>query len=213
MLNYFKILIKLFKNVILIKNINCLMTNDDICKAEYNRTEKLLNKIYLFKNNGGFWRANEWSCYLLFYSNKELEENQRLKLSHKTAKAGMDKSIISCGLKQSSFDKFIVNANETESKDPDNVKIFEVELKNYDIEITVDNYIDILKEFKSFVEISASNKTSNNSFNVSTKIPYNNPVSFTSIIKKIITYNLYNRETDDLISFIQELKEDSCSLF
>lgn len=30
------------------------MTNDEICKAEYNRTENQLNKVYLFKNNGGF---------------------------------------------------------------------------------------------------------------------------------------------------------------
>lgn len=187
------------------------MTNDKICEAEYNRTKNQLNKIYLFNNNSGFWRANEWSCYLLYNCNPKLNVDQRLKLSHKTAKAGMDKSIISCGLKESSFSKFMVDYTESQIKEEniENIKIFEINLSSINSNVTVDNYLDILKDFKNSIEISKLDK--NNI--LENRNPFNNPVSFTSIVKKIIRYSLYNKSEQELVSFIEELKEDSCSLF
>ena len=97
---------------------------DNIVKIEYNRQKEDYNKIYLFKSNQGFWRAYEWSCFLMRNFNKELTDDDKLKISLTQSNKAHDKMFISCGCKSSSFKKFLPELIEI-INDAD-LKVFEI---------------------------------------------------------------------------------------
>lgn len=174
-------------------------TFDNIVKLEYNRSKEDYNKIYLFKGSQGFWRAYEWSCFLMYNFNKELSDDSKLKISITTTSKAHNKMFISCGCKSTSFNKFLPGL--TEIVNDEDFKVFEIIVNDYDYE-KMDEYF---KQFKTEEALKEKQKPCNNQ-QTSTN------VSMFSIVKKIIGYNLYNKTQEELVDFVSSLKKDCATI-
>ena len=172
---------------------------DNIVKVEYNRKKEDHNKIYLFKNNQGFWRAYEWSCFLMHNFNKELTDDDKLKISLTQSNKAHDKMFISCGCKSSSFKKFLPELIEIINEG--DLKVFEI----FDNEYDYSKMDDYFKEFKTEEALKSKQKQISNQQS-------SNNVSMFSVIKKIMGYNLYNRNQEELTDFVSSLKNDCATI-
>ena len=186
-----------------------IQENDDVYKRIIDFEERNLNNlnvIYLFKDNNKensqWYKAYEWSAYLLEFITNNLDENNRLKPIKKQIKDS-DKTIINIGIPITSLEKYcnskfiidkISDANQ-------NIQIAINILNN----INIENYKQKLNEWKNSVQIknyqNKNLKNENNNVNI-----YNKPITFLSIMKDIVKFNTYNRKEEDLVEFINDLK-------
>ena len=75
-------------------------------EKEKNRSIYNLNRVFLYKDeNSGWYRAHEWSAYLVEFYNRNIDKKDRLKPIHKMFTE--NESVISVGLQIKSFDKFL----------------------------------------------------------------------------------------------------------
>lgn len=180
--------------------------NDKIKAVELNRNNDNINKIYLHKENGGWFSAYEWSAYLCEFFQNGLKDEQRL---NPIKKLGDDKTsnYIKIGLKRESMDKYFPNA-DIKTDENGNI-IIEVNMDNYAEFIMGTPYIDLLNGWKDKVEIkeTKSKQKANKGETI-----YNKPVKFMTIMGDIIKYDINDKSLDDLKKFINKLKEDCVSL-
>ena len=68
----------------LLKNIIFTMIDKKHIEKEKNRSIDNLNRIFLYKDeNSGWYRAHEWSAYLVEFYNRNIDKKDRLKPIHK----------------------------------------------------------------------------------------------------------------------------------
>lgn len=172
------------------------------------RKQENLNYIYLIKdsNQQQWYKAYEWSAYLLEFITNTLPENKRLNPIKKQIE-NTDKTIINVGFPLTSLNKFcepqiIKNKNIDERQ---NICI-QIILPN---EITLSNYKEKLNEWKNLIQVKTFTQNKNNQ--KSTNI-YSQPTTFLTIMKNIMKFNTYGRSQEELIQFIENLKVNCADL-
>ena len=159
-----------------------------------------------FYMEGSFWRAYEWSAYLLEFITNTLPENKRLNPLKKQIE-NTDKTIINVGFPLTSLNKFceqqIIKDKNVDERQ--NICI-QITLPN---EITLSNYKEKLNEWKNSIQIKTYNNQNKNQ--KSTNI-YSQPTTFLSIMKNIMKFNTYGRSQEELIQFIENLKVNCADL-
>lgn len=164
------------------------------------RKQENLDMIYLFKdsNNSQWYKAYEWSAYLLEFITNNLEENNRLKPIKKQL-INSNKTIINVGIPITSLEKFcdpsLIIDKQIDASQHIAIKI---KLSN----ITFENYKQKLNDWKILIPIKTyQNSNQNKSTNI-----YSHPITFLSIMKEIMKFNPYNRSEDEMLQFISDLK-------
>ena len=165
------------------------------------RTNQNLNKIYLFRDSetSTFYKAYEWSAYLLEFLSNDLNEKNRLKPTKKQIK-DTENFIIKVGFPITSLDKFCkpeLIENKIVSEDQSIMII----LKLNDNSINETTYEQLLNNWKDSIQIKQSQNTKQNNINV-----FSQPVTILSIMSDILKFNAYGKSEDQLIEFIEELK-------
>lgn len=170
------------------------------------RKQENLDMIYLFKdsNNSQWYKAYEWSAYLLEFITNNLEENNRLKPIKKQL-INSNKTIINVGIPITSLEKFcdpsLIIDKQTNANQHIAIKI---KLSN----ITFENYKQKLNDWKDLIPIKTyQNSNQNKSTNI-----YSHPITFLSIMKEIMKFNPYNRSEDEMLQFISDLKSKCADL-
>jgi len=176
------------------------MTITESLKIEDELRVKDQNTILLFKENGNsaWYRAYERSALLMEFYPNGLNENQRLKPTKKSIKID-DKSveIIQVGIQLPSLDKYLPGVQPI----ADNSDIVKIRIEPYDV-IELQNWKDSipLKENKP-QQVKQNNPT-----------VYSQPATFTSIMKAILGFQTYKKNEEELITFIESLRERCAQL-
>jgi len=179
--------------------------NDELYKRllQYEeRNIQNLNIIYLFKDNNEksqWYKAYEWSAYMLEFITNNLEEKYRLKPIKKQIKNSIE-TIINVSFPITSLEKFC-NSNFIAEKTVDANQNMYIKI-NLPFDINLENYKQKLNEWKNIIQI----KTSQNSKNNKNVNIYNQPITFLGIMKDIVGFNIYKRTEEELIEFINDLK-------
>lgn len=183
---------------------------------EEKRNEKNLFKIY-FRKEGDWYRAFEWSAYLAHYFPNNLEEKDLLKPLKKMLR-GLDDGYITVGLQLQSIDKFFPIDKELDiiSSEEENLIIIDCELFFKDSNITINNYENILKDWKNDIDFlkseskNATEKVVNNNNNekklVQTKQDSNKIIR--NVLLSIKNYHMSNKTLIDNTLFLHTLQEE-----
>ncbi|WQJ53257.1 MAG: hypothetical protein [Wendovervirus sonii] len=173
------------------------MTNEEILKLENNRTQENVNMIYLIKDNNNWYKAYEWSAFLLeFYpdstAGKLLKPNKR----HFST---IDTDLIYVSLQLPSLEKYAAGATYNKDIKDDLVPII-VDISKYKNLINA-NAKEVFNNWKNSIEIKETIKKLNTEPRPERKV-----FKSSEIEQKILSFQYYNLEKDDLINFIIELK-------
>lgn len=184
---------------------------------EEKRNEENLFKIY-FRKEGDWYRAFEWSAYLAHYFPNNLEEKDLLKPLKKMLR-GLDDGYITVGLQLQSIDKFFPIDKELDiiSSEEENLIIIDCELFFKDSDITINNYENILKDWKNNIDFlkseskNATEKVVNNNDNneknlVQTKQDSNKIIR--NVLLSIKNYHMSNKTLIDNTLFLHTLQEE-----
>lgn len=181
------------------------MTTLEKIEIERKRDSENLNKIILFRDGGSPWyTAFEWSAYLLEFYPNQLDENKRLKPTRRRIKDSED-TFIKVGFQLPSLSKYVPDIVVNDVSE----EVIEISIKPF-IQVDINNYMDMLSEWKSSVEIKIDKKNTQNNVenkqsNKSTTL-FTQPSSFLTIMKAIISYDTHNRDEEELREFILGLK-------
>lgn len=170
-------------------------------KIENNRTSDNLSTIYLFRE-GEWYNAFEWSAFLVEFYNNNLDV--RLKPTHKHYNKVGD--VIKVGLKTASFKKYLPDIISVDASNIDCL-IYKVDLSKFD-NINFDTWKDKLKKWKESIEITSKNKKEKNTA-VSV---YSRPENLFNIISELIKFDSNNKTNEEVINFIQELRNKSLTI-
>lgn len=176
----------------------------EILENERNRTLDNIDKIFLYKDGNGPWyKAYEWSAYLLEYYPGGPED--KLKPTRKPYNGDIS-SFVSVSFQLSSFDKF-VPGKIIVSQDDKKI-VLSCDIRKYEEPISLEAKDNILDNWKKTIDLKdKKEKVVREQKNV-----FGNHTSFTSILKSIITYDTYGKNGDELRTFINELKEECANL-
>lgn len=170
------------------------MTNEQIVQLEHNRVNNL-NMIYLIRDNNNWYRAYEWSAYLLEFYPKSLSDKP-LKATKKHFN-GINQDLVWVSLQPQSFDKYMPEAQYNKEASDDLIPVI-IDLSLYN-EINLLNYSEVLNKWKENIEIKPSeSKQKSSSYNQNEKKVYKS----SEIEQKILGFQYYNLEKEDLIKFI-----------
>lgn len=180
---------------------------DILDKEKRNNTEELY-KLYLFKD-GGWWRAYEWSAYLCQIYPNGLNENERLKPTHKITKDNKD--YIFVGLQAKSFDKYLKHSIEEENFDVTSDYI-EIDIKDIFTNLNFDDYLLLLNGWKMAIQPKEDKSIKRESkveeiLDVTLPCIKSNNITMFSIIQQILGYDLSNSSPNDNTIFVRTLKE------
>lgn len=181
------------------------MKIDDILNLENNRTSDTLGIIYLIKDNGNspWYKAYEFSAYMLEFFNKDLKQENRLKPTHKEY---TKYTLVNVGLQFKSLQKFLPNIFLLEEASQNNILQIEININEINNEININNYKDFVSSWKSTITISKEKQVEQQ------KTIYSQPVTFMSIMKSILKFNTYNKTHEETIQFINEIKSQCADL-
>lgn len=165
----------------------------DIVKYERG-FDRETNIMRLYKE-GVWYRAYEWSAYLAHFFPNGLTEVQRLRPTHRDNKEYGD--LICVGLKLDMCAKFLPNVAPIMNED---YVDFVVDLSQYNLESA--DYDVLLKSWKDAIPIKEEPKAKN-------KVPqiYSHPMTFSAIMKAIISFPLESKTPDEAFKFVRELKD------
>lgn len=153
--------------------------------------DKTVARLYL---ENGWYRAYEWSAYLIHNYPNNLEDDKRLRPTHRYVKE-CDDSIISVGLKLNMINKFLPNAQ------------YKIEDEYIDVTIKLsineNSSNDLLSKWKESVKIQTPQTIG--------KV-YSKPFSMTDILKEILGYRMEHTTADEDRTFLYGLKEKCYSL-
>ena len=180
------------------------MNNEDILKNEIRENEETLYKMHLYRDTSGWWRGYELSAYFAHFYPNSLSERDRLKPIRKKSKKNED-GVISTGVKLESFQKYFpfidINDNSTKIDDTH----FEVDMREYfNGKINLENYSNILKEWKEQFKLISPTKKSSDS--IGTKITDYNEMSLKAVVQQILGYPLESKTPIESIAFLSTLK-------
>lgn len=171
------------------------------------RTSNNLNQIYLIKdsNNSQWYKAYEWSAYLLEFMTNNLQEKDRLKPLKKQLE-NTNKTIINVGFPLTSIEKFC-NPNIIEDKVVDGNQNITIRIKSSN-NLSFENYKQNLNNWKNSIQIKQyNNQNQNKSINI-----YSHPTTFLSIMKDIMKFNTYGKSEEDYANFLNDLKSKCADL-
>ena len=173
----------------------------DIQKLEYSRTKENISTIYLIKDapNSPWYKAYEWSAYILENYNKELNQQNKLKPIHTQYK---DFSMINVGLQFKSLQKYLPNISIDEIQTNNDYLVINLNL-NINQE-NIESYKNIVDNWKSSVPIFQNKQKQN--------IIYSQPSSFSNIMRDILSFQEYGKSQEDLVNFIYSLKNKCANL-
>ena len=170
------------------------MSIEEIEKLENTRTPQNLNIVYLIKDNENspWYKAYELSAYYLEFYNKHIADNN-IKL-------------VNVGLQFKSLQKFLpdIQINEENSSN----LILQIILPTIPNDLNLINYNEIVQNWKNTIPVKQDNQQQNKK---QTTI-YSQPTTFSSIMKDIISFSLYNRSEIELVQFIEKLKNKCADL-
>lgn len=178
------------------------MTIKNILNIENNRSDDDVFIIHLFKE-GNWWSGYELSAFLCNKYNNTL--NDKLKVTKKYYK-NEKTELVKIGLMQSSFDKYLPNNSEYLTIIDDNHITINAE-KFIDIEINKDNYLILLNDLKNSLSTNAKHQ------NIEYINGENKNITLPMIISDILLFNTENKTQEELITFINELKNNLTKTF
>lgn len=179
------------------------MTIKNILNIENNRSDSDFFIIHLFKE-GNWWSGYELSAFLCNkYKNTLSEKLKVTKKYYKNEKT----ELVKIGLMQSSFDKYLPNNSEYLTIIDDNHIIINAE-KFIDIDINKDNYLILLNDLKN--SLLPNTKQQNIEYNNNNE---NKNVTLPIIISDILLFNVENKTQEELITFINQLKNNLTKTF
>ena len=187
------------------------MKYSDIFQLETRQTIEDLYKIHFYQE-GDWWRAYEWSSYLVLQFPNNLEDKNKLKPTHKQCKENND-GIIFVGLRTSSFDKYLPNMKCVISEDKHMIiDVKDIVSSNFNL----DNYINILSEWKNNFPVKENSSHTKEEIKINNNTPPYlfdvNKNTIMSIVFDIMTYNISdNYETNT--QFLKETKNKILRLF
>lgn len=172
------------------------MEISDIQKLEYSRTLENISTIYLIKDGptSPWYKAYEWSAYLLENYNKELNQQNKLKPIHIQYK---DFTLINVNLQFKSLQKYLPNIAIDESQINNDYLTINLNL-NINNQENIEKYKDIINNWKNNIPFFQYKQKQNTI--------YSQPSSFSHIMKEILSYQEYGKTQDDLLNFIYSLK-------
>lgn len=184
------------------------MVSLEIINQEIRKDNDNLFKLHLYLD-GEWWRAYEWSAYLLWSFPNGLDEKERLKSTHKKVNKTED-GIIFNGIKLSSFAKYLpcIDIDDKSVLIEDGHMVIDVSKQYSDKDITLESYENIFKEWKSktpYKETTNKQKSVINSDNV-------NELSVMAIMQKVLGYPIEDRTPLQNTNFISELKQELSKL-
>ena len=183
----------------------------EVFNIEVNRKEpKEWNKIHLFKM-GDFWRAYEWSAWLIAVITYNDEVRMATKDRRPLQVTRMNRTDIEdtycfVGFPIRSLDKYIPTRENFEGSDDKHVVVTITLPKTKDgSEITYERLSDGFNKWKNNIEIKQKkNKTENQP--AAAAVPAA-PASGGGILSQIMAYPLSERTAIENIQFIQSLKQ------
>lgn len=188
------------------------MTIKEVLKLE-NNAERDKNVIYLIQDGDSspWYRAYNWSAYLLEFYPNNLEEFNRLKVTKRKIKSEKGVTIASVGLQETSFYKYMPGCSFDKTTSKNLVKI-RIKPKDYDkdffTESSYNNWLESIELSESRGEkIDTTDKSSTKHPNI-----YSQPTTFCSIMKSIIRFDTRNKDIDELVDFILQLKQECANL-
>ena len=177
------------------------MTIKSIIDIENNRIQdEDFYNINLFKE-GEWWSAYELSAFICHFYKNTL--NEKLKINKKHLKSE-NIDFIKTGLKETSFEKYLPNFNN-------NIKYIDekhaiINAKDFiDYDINKDNYLKLLNDLKE--KLNINNKETETKIKTN-NIENNNKITLFDIFNDIIKYDINNKTNEELIDFINYLKEN-----
>ena len=184
------------------------MTYEAILSLE-ERNKDNLYKIYFVRENGGWYRAYEWSAYLANKLQDILKIDRKLVIMKKITKK-FDKGLIYSGLKLSSFEKYFKQSITAESVSDfgdgsENAYVtFDAEniIMSY-MKLEYDNYIEQLDKLKE--SIKPMNEK-DGKFHIGESV--SNDGGIRKLFIDILSYPLENKTLVDNVAFITKLKND-----
>lgn len=178
------------------------MTTNELIESEVRTSNEDLFKINLHLIDG-WWRAYEWSAYLLYFYPNGLKGCERLKCTRKKV-AKTENGIVFNGLKLSSFPKYIpdYNINENDSLNGEEKIVIKVEGKYENI--TFETYKHIFNEWKNSIEY----KDTSMKCSAQDKSHTINGNTIFAIAQQILAYPIEDRTPMQNTNFISELKQN-----
>ena len=182
------------------------MSIEEIEKLENTRTPQNLNVVYLIKDNENspWYKAYELSAYYLEFYNKNIADNERLKVQHKQYN---NIKLVNVGLQFKSLQKFLpdIQINEENS----NNLILQIILPTVPNDLNLINYNEIVQNWKNTIPVKQELQQTQNK---KQQTIYSQPTTFSSIMKDIISFSLYNKSEIELVQFIEKLKNKCADL-
>lgn len=186
------------------------MKYSDIFIKETRNSENELYQIHFYQE-GDWWRAYEWSSYLVAQFPNALEEKDKLKPIRRSYKENED-GIIFVGLKASSFEKYLPNMKYNVIED----KHMIVDVSNIDLPIfNINNYSTILYEWKNkypFKETREKKEENKTTVELPPYVFNENKDTIMSIVFEIMTYNI-DTNNEKNAAFLQNMKNKFLNIF
>lgn len=189
------------------------MKYKDVFKKEKRSNGKDLFQIHFYKE-GLWWKSFEWSVYLYKHFMVDLlkDTKKTLNLLKSSTRQHSDGAIVTIGMPIESFDNFMPNITEFEILSDKEIvydlskhKDIVYEIKSY---INVDNYSDILSEWKDKQDFTTKVKkskcvivTSQNSGTILSK-----PMG-DWLVKEIMSYPIESKTMFENTQFLINIKE------
>lgn len=182
----------------------------EILEIEKQRTEPATwNVIHLFKE-GGFYRAYNWSAWLIvtFGYNDEVrsqtQDRKPLTVSRKKVKSG-DGDFAFVGFPLKSLEKFLPYRNSFSPVSDTQIDV-SVELPPGDDELSFESMQDAFEKWKQTVPISEEKQRREEDARAS-------PRSITAVMAQVLAYPLEQKTPMENTAFISTLKQQLAALF
>ncbi len=172
----------------------------EIVDAEL-KEDRDVSLIRLYRE-GAWYRAYEWSAYLAHFFPNGLSDAQRLNPIHKRNKE-LGSTVVSVGLKMEMLGKFMPNVVPDIQ---DGYADVHVDLSLYDnpSDLTFANMLDA---WKGDIPVRDKQEQKHGASQILSK-----PMTFTSIMREILRFQLETHTPDDAYRFVRELKDMVISL-
>lgn len=180
----------------------------ELHNLEINRKKEDLYLIHFYLN-GDWWRAYEWSAYLVSLLQKDFEKENSLKVNRKICN-GIDNGITFVGLKLSSFDKYFPNVKDKKTQDSEII----IDCKDLiDETIDYESYKEVLNNWKNTIQFAKEKiKDANDEKQIKNEKINDNlnnkdkNSSLNDILNKIANYDIINHTLLENTVFINEIK-------
>ena len=184
------------------------MIYDEIINKEKRQSLDDLLKIHLYLEND-WWRAYEWSAYLCNIFPNNLDENNKLRPTHKNDNSH-ENGIILVGLKQSSFAKYFPNV--IPSIVGEKHMVMDVSEQMREFNLTLETYNEKLIEWKKTIPIKQENEKTKQTANQITTSKSQGKSNIMAVMQEVLAYPIENKTLIENTMFISHLKSELIKL-